>query len=176
MAYLRFWLGARLVDLPYNEIVSGIEGIIKTEGPVHIDVLMRRLVDAAADSRLGSRTKAMLETALRIGANKKRWRIDPNGFAWLNGKQHVVPRYPDGQDSARRIEHICDQELAEAAWLLVRDALSLEQNQAIQATARFFGKNATTAVAERLQRILEDLLHEGRLERMADGRLRANQP
>ena len=175
-AEITFQPGKRLANINRTDIVSRIERTIKVEGPVHVDVLMRRMVDAAADSRLGSNGRAMLHTMLDWGNRQARWRLDVDGFAWPIGQRGIIARYPNGEDSARRIEHICDQELAEAAWLLVRDALSLEQNQAVQATARFFGKNATTAVAERLQRILEDLLHEGRLERMADGRLRANQP
>jgi very-short-patch-repair endonuclease len=171
-AVVQFRPGVRLVQTDWATITNGIEQLVKTEGPVHIDLLMTRLVDAAGDSRLGSRTKAMLRTTLNLGDRQARWRLDADGFVWPVAQHDVIARYPTSDATTRRIDHICKEELAEAAWLVIRDAMSLEPDQAVQATARFFGKNATGAVAQRLCGVLDGLVREGRLERMSDGRLR----
>jgi len=90
-------------------------------------------------------------------------------FLWPQQNDFTLQvRRPDPNDEAtiRKIELIPREELELAIQYLVRDAISIPDDQVLTQVARVFGFDRTGAnIRERMERILGQMLQEGILVR-----------
>ena len=140
-------------DRFYDEDYEGhlnamIDRVADTEGPVHEDVLIRRIARHHGFQRAGRQIR---ELVLRL-AKKRRGTTREDGalFFWRKGtvKDRVAPsRYQDRDDEMRKVEHIANEELyAIAEKLDITDTTEL---------ARVMGIARLSSVSrERLEKAL----------------------
>jgi hypothetical protein len=145
-------------------------GVVRTEAPVHREVVGRR-VATAFDHNLTRRTQSAVDaalTSLERHGDLEMW----GDFAWTT--HEVAVRVPaDEADGTRRdAHHIPPQEVALAVHWLLADARTAEEWELLDAVKRLFG---FARMGPRVQQALEDALASleevGVIERTASGQL-----
>jgi hypothetical protein len=93
-------------------------------------------------------------------------------FLWPQRNDFTLQvRYPDPDDenTSRKVEFIPQEELELAIRNLVRDAISISDDQVLIQVARVFGFDRTGAnIRERVEGILDQLIHREILVRRGD--------
>ncbi|RJS84033.1 DUF3320 domain-containing protein [Candidatus Bathyarchaeota archaeon] len=152
--------------MPENqrELRRLIRKLVKEEGPIHFDLVVKRLADAWGLKRVGVRAKNAVRKAM--------WLCKENGsilvkgeFLWPPKLRDVpirvpVPKVPE---SKRRIEHIPPEEIEKAMMAIVYYAAGIGKESLISETAHVFGLRCVRRVANWLFPICEKLVREGRL-------------
>ncbi|BBH71404.1 hypothetical protein ACTI_80890 [Actinoplanes sp. OR16] len=138
-------------------LIQAVEKIAEVEGPVHLQVLTRRIREAWGISRLTQGVKTAIETAIRSSGA---------GFdgTFITSPDAPIPtvRVPaDGVN--RKPEQVAEPELQLAIEYLVLDAGLVEGDDLLAAAGRLFGWSGNRAGASRLAAMLDDLVSAGRL-------------
>lgn len=119
--------------------------VVTTEGPVHIEEAMRRIVDAYGVKRLGSRIRATLTEAVDKlclqGVLEQRgdflWLPDQGGTVHPRSRANV----PDG---SRKLELIAPEEIETAVLEVVDHALGMRPEDIAPAVCNLLGFGATS--------------------------------
>ena len=145
--------------------VSNIRKIVKQEGPIHIDVVAKRLADAWSLSRIGARMKRTVEAACQKAAKQDTILICENGFLWpkpcTKAAQVRVPIKGD-INTVRKIEYIADEEICGAMVLILKQAIGMPRENLAQETTRIFGfQRSKSQINERLEECIDYCLKRG---------------
>ena len=135
--------------------------------------MVTRIRTAARVGRAGSRIQQRMEQAIRhgVGSNMFERRGD---FLWRTG--HQIPdvrsrdgMLPDTAKALRKIEMIAPEEIGHALCHAVNDSFGISEEDAISEACRLFGFQRTgPKITSRVQRIVNQLLRDGRLNRTGD--------
>jgi len=167
----------RALDMTEPSAVGEVRALllqtIAEEAPIVEDLLARRVVDAWGNV-LSEKRRAVVRRAL--GSLVSAGTLIRHGNAYCLPNQRVdLVRVPSERDerSQRDVKQVPDVELAEAVARLVAEARVVEEEEALQRTARLFGwRRNGPAIQAALERVLENLADQGRVERV-HSRLRA---
>jgi very-short-patch-repair endonuclease len=149
---------------PFREesttILRMVGAVVQAEGPVHREVVARRVADAY-DTRLTAKVReavaAAIETVEREGGLRCR-----GEFLWSPDLPQVTLRGPTDDGETRPVEHVPPEEIAEGIRLVLEVDLRLPRESLVKAVARLLGYRRTTdGVEQRLAAVLDDLLDRG---------------
>ena len=146
--------------------LNNVVKLAKQEGPIHIDIVAKRLADAWDLSRVGAKIRRTVELvceeAQHSGMIQER-----NGFLWpIPAPQDIIVRVPvEGRpESQRKIEHIPEEEIYRAMQLVAEEAIGISKENLIQETARIFGfQRSVENVYSRLEECLELCLKQEKM-------------
>jgi len=160
-------LGARHM----RELVSAIEEIVETEGPIHEDLLSERLKDRCSVGRAGSNVQSNIDKALhyaiRYGSLERRRQRD---FLWKKESALTAFRVPS-DDFRRPIDWVHRDEIGLAILFLVEDQFGIIRNHLGRAVGRLFGLDRVPSEAtEYIIQIADELVEQGQL-RESEGQL-----
>jgi hypothetical protein len=148
-------------------LAAAVEDVVRVEGPVHVDEVVRRIRTIWGLQRAGNRIREAIAQAVQIALRKQA--IARVGEFLHLPHAPVIVRRRNG-DPPARVELISDAELAEALQLVLRSEFATPREELIDAAARRIGIQATSnGVASRLSAIIEDEVQRGRLR--LDGEL-----
>lgn len=111
-------------DMFYSEeyetrLSDMIDRVIDVEGPIHEDVLVRRIARHHGFQRSGRQIR---DTVVEIAKRRRgRTKEDVGLFFWREGtvKDRITPaRYRDRDDEMRKVEYICEEEIRAIGSLL----------------------------------------------------------
>lgn len=112
--------------------------IVDHEGPIHQELLARRVARTFQLMRTGhlveSRVDLQIQTACRRGTIRR-----DGEFVWSQGKRGVVPRRPAPGCKLRDIDHVPPEELEGAALLVVRLTRGITEGELAAESARVLG-------------------------------------
>ncbi len=150
---------------PRSFIESLILQCVEVEGPIHFDLLVRRIASVWGYERAGSRIRSHIEAALnhliRTSGEVKR----SGAFLSLANQVVSTARGTDPDGYLRKIDWIPSEELQVAFDAVLRRALSLDHDEMITETARYLGYNRTgRAIKTRLEEELRQAVAGGLLE------------
>ncbi len=137
-----------------------IIAIAEIEGPVHIDVLTKRLTDAWG-IRAGQRVVSTILNVVRITTSRNMI-IFKDSFLWTKDTKIVV-RKPRNGVGTRKIEHICEAEIQEAIRVCLISAISLSFKDLIKEVSNLFSLRVTSNVEWRVSRVISKLLKEKKI-------------
>jgi hypothetical protein len=150
-------------DRARKEVHRLLQTLVSVEGPIHLDVAVRRLREAWGLERTGDRIRRAVEDA--AGECAKNDRLRRRGeFLWPAGESALKVRVPvEGVSEAQRdLEMIAPEELQEAMCLLVQQGGGLGEEALLAQTARVFGfRNVGENMRERLRTCLRSLHEHG---------------
>lgn len=131
--------GRQLHELPAKEMSACVEQVVNTEGPVAAVEVARRITEAAGLQRTGSRIQAAVEAGIedsvRRGTLRRR-----GDFLWPQGMSTVAVRDRSDVDAqARKLELVCDEEIAAALLDVVARAFSISREDAVATALRLLG-------------------------------------
>jgi len=156
-----------LLDASHSGALSRtIAEVVKTEGPIHRELVFERLKQIHGVARVGSNVQANIDQALRIGEVSRTIARDPgSSFYYEPGHRLEYFRLP--VESLRRpIEYIAPSEIALAILYLVEDQFGVIEESLPQAVARLFGIERLRAEgADQIRAVIEDLVAKGSLRR-----------
>jgi len=121
---------------------EGIEEVVRVEGPIHMELALRRLRSAWGAGRAGSQIRGAFEEALGAVIRRGAVRKDRYNFLWQAQVNAPPVRYPTRDpESERKIDLIAREELDLALLRLIKDARRISEDELTFSVARLFGWN-----------------------------------
>ena len=145
--------------------------IVDVEGPVHVELVARRLAESWGLERVGNGMRAAIKEAIAVA--KRRGAAQRRGdFLWPSelkfGLEVRVP-VPGDPDTLRQIEHIPPDEIKLAMRHIVAAGVGVSREALLVEVARVFGFDRTgSRIRRRLLRALADALGKGDLVEQDD--------
>ncbi|HYC58056.1 MAG TPA: DUF3320 domain-containing protein [Thermoanaerobaculia bacterium] len=142
-------------------LAVAVEDVVRVEGPVHVDEVVRRIRTIWGLQRAGNRIREAIDRGVQMAVRQQV--IAREGEFLRIPNAPVIVRRRNG-DPPGRVELISDAELAEALQLVLRSEFSTPRAELIDAAARRVGIQATTSgVASRLSIVIDAEARCGRL-------------
>jgi hypothetical protein len=144
-----------------------ISAVVEAEGPVTIQLALRRVREAWGLKRAGQRIQQVFDQAVRqLAANGKLVRGSGDVLT-RRGEDATAVRVPTADDSTRRsVDEVPAPELELALLLTARDAGRADADDLTMAVSRLFGwTRRGTEIQQTLDARLEALLTRGALRR-----------
>ena len=151
-----------------NLLSMAVERVVSNEGPVHEDILIRRVREAWGVGRAGNRIRTTFQEVFSELAARGVLIRDRDGFLSLKGQEVGPVRVPvEGQpETARAIEHVALSEIAQAVLYVVREAKAVEQEELVRHIARIFGWRRTgDGIVARIGDAISRVIQSGTIER-----------
>jgi hypothetical protein len=147
-------------------IARDVIDIVRTEGPIHADLLYQRMAKLYSIERAGSEVRRVVDRALRE-ATRTGEVVRRKTFYWQGGVEHVEPRLA----GPRTVEWIAPEELQDIVLRVLRAGGPAERSDLIRATSRTLGFQRTgRSLTAGIGATVDALIHEGRIGQR-DGRL-----
>ncbi len=145
-----------------SELANVVCQIVDVEGPVHISEVVRRIRIAWGLKRAGKRIQdAIMEGIVQAQENGVVTVKDE--FLYPNNRAIIVRRRSG--DPPAKINLICDDEIAEAAKIVIKTQYASPMDEIVKQTSRLFGIKVTRgATAKRIEIVVQKLIDEGELE------------
>jgi very-short-patch-repair endonuclease/DNA polymerase III delta prime subunit len=127
-----------------DKMQSWLEGIVVVESPVHTEEVIRRMIEAAGISRVGSRIREILKQAI-TSAESTGSIIVKEEFLW--DAQMEVPSVRSRANlpaASRKLSYIAPEEIIAAVEKVVADAVAITITAAIPMVAKTLGLNRVT--------------------------------
>lgn len=150
--------------IPLNRLVNAIEGIVRQEGPILQELVLRRLLAALEIARAGGRIKETFGQAVAEAARQNLIVLDGD-FMALNDEQWWTARNREGRPAGElKIDLIANQELLFAALEVVDQGMGVVSSELPNATLRYLGfRKFNQAAQDRVKGLIEWATGEGLL-------------
>ncbi len=107
--------------------------------------------------------KSTILSAIQDGFSKGQFEKRGN-FIWPRGLKTPSVRAQSESGVGRDIDQVCDEEIAEAVFIILREAISLDREDLIKLTARLFGSRASDRATYQVNRAIGMLIKTQRIE------------
>ncbi len=160
--------GIKPKDYPPLQMAQLIEQVVRVEGPIHIDEVIRRIKDAFGVKRAGNQIQAAIDAGVKraaeLGYIKYR---EP--FLWPREPQASVVRRR-GDVVKPQIDMICDEELVEAVLLVLERQFATEREALATETCRLVGiQKASADTRKRVHQVIAGMMTRGTIAEKANG-------
>jgi hypothetical protein len=144
------------------ELASVVIHIVDIEGPVHISEVVRRIRVAWGIKRAGKRIQDAILNSVSFAQENGDIFIKKE-FLYSKNPEIIVRRRSG--DPPAKIKLICDEEIAEAAKIVIRTQFASPMPEIVRQTSRLFGIKVTRgATAKRIEEVVQKLVDDGELE------------
>jgi very-short-patch-repair endonuclease len=141
-----------------------IRQVVEVESPVHVDLVVGRILALYGVSRMGSRIRDALLAALM--AEESSGRIQRRGDFLFDPKQEkIIPRDRSQLDSsARKFEWIAPEEIAAAIEQVIAQSYGIDVEQLPGPVGQIFGFTRTSdSIRNGVQAVVQELIVAGRV-------------
>jgi len=161
--------GRSVKEIPRSALVDYVSEIVEVESPVHIDEVIRRVVQSAGGQRAGSRIEAHLRSAIDLGVQRRAYRKEGD-FLFFGGQSQVAVRDRSKLDpSSRKVHLVSDAELRAAISQATANARGLKYDDVAPEACTLLGfARCTEEMREVVTRVLRDAIADGSLLRRGD--------
>ncbi|HLY73138.1 MAG TPA: DUF3320 domain-containing protein, partial [Planctomycetota bacterium] len=125
-----------LAEIPTSNIAQFIGAIVEDEGPVHVEEVKRRVLEAI-QARSGAKRTAAIEEGIAMAVSRQLV-LRRGDFLWKN--TGVVlrdrTRLPD---ASRKLEYVSDEECIAALQLAVKESCGCDPDEAVAQALRMLG-------------------------------------
>ena len=163
---LQVALGAQeLHEIRPARFADWVEQVVRAEGPIHLDDVVRRICEAAGVRRVGNRIESAFAAGVRESV--RGGRIEQREkFLWLRGG--VLPRVRDRSSLpsvSRKLELVAPEEIAEAVLAVGRASLGIDLADVPVAVCRLLGFARTSEdMTEAVVSVTKKLASAGTLQ------------
>lgn len=148
----------------HTVVTDSIIQCVDTEGPIHRELLIRRISAAWGYSRAGRTIASRIDQDIRYAQQQRRIRV-VGDFLWPVSTIIVQPRGADRDGVARDIKFVSSEEIQAGLKKVLQHALSLSEDELTMQTARFFDYSRTgKAIRDRLKAEIRTAVNAGLLE------------
>lgn len=157
-----------LDEMPVDQLAKIFIKVVDFEGPVHFDEIVRRIRSHRGLKRTDNKIHDAISIAAKFAEGKKAV-IQRDNFYWSADDQTVRVRRRSG-DSPAKIELICDEEIAEALKLVLKQQFATMPDDLIVQSSRVLGFKATSeGIAGRIRIVIDKLVKQGDLKPLSNG-------
>ncbi|MGB7968810.1 MAG: DUF3320 domain-containing protein [Methanobacterium sp.] len=157
-----------------SELATVVTQIVDIEGPVHISEVVRRIRVAWGIKRAGKRIQDAITDAITLAQENGDVTIKDE-FLYPKNFNLIVRRRSG--DPPAKINLICDDEIVEAAKIVIRTQYASPMAEVVKQISRLFGIKVTRgATAKRIETIVQQLVEEGDLEIQSNGMINFPKP
>jgi very-short-patch-repair endonuclease len=143
-----------LADIPTTTVAQFIGAIVEDEGPIHVEEVKRRVLEAI-QARSGARRDAAIEEGVAMAVERK-LAIRKGDFLWR--KKDVVPRDRSKlPDASRKLDYVCDEECAAALQLALKESCGCDAEEAAAQAIRMLGVKRNDEALARLKALFAGL-------------------
>ena len=175
MAEFRVSIVSEIPDTPRSILIGYIDDIVSVEGPVHRDIVRRRLYTNWGNQREGNLIKYKLEEAIDVAIFKGTITAnEPRDFVDHIDRRDPVPIRDRSQLNSymRKPEMLPPAEILAAAKMVVMSCVSISPSECAKEVSLLLGfKTLRSAMRTHLEKILHQGVREGILL-LSDGQLR----
>jgi len=137
-----------LAEVPTSSIAQFLGAIVEDEGPIHVDEVKRRVLEAI-QARSGAKRDAAIEEGIAMAAERKLV-IRRGEFLWR--KNDVAPRDRTKlPDASRRLDYVCDEECIAALKLALKESCGCDADEAAAQAIRILGVKRNDEAVSRLK-------------------------
>ena len=138
--------GWDLHEIPPPRISDAIIDVVRIESPVHVDVVARRIADAARVGRIGSRIQSAFDRAVKQAVNSKKIRKKKD-FLWDRGMMEPKPRNRiQLPQSSKKLSFIAPEEIAATTLRVVAGSYGIDPQDAPRAVGELLGFGRVSSV------------------------------
>ncbi len=119
-------------------VEADILNIVQREGPIHEELLVRRVARTFQLMRTGHQVESRISAQIKVACRKHKT-YQKGKFVWIEGIESVAPRRPTSGGKLRDIEHVPPEELESASLLVVRLTHGITESELAGETARVLG-------------------------------------
>ncbi|MCO5176442.1 MAG: DUF3320 domain-containing protein [Thermomicrobiales bacterium] len=158
--------GKDLHEVQTERMADWFAEVVAVESPVHIDVAMRRVADAAGSGRIGNRIQMSMNNAVAAAVRDGKIRRQGD-FLWAPNMTEATVRNRVGLPSRdRSLDMIAPEELHRAVLTAVADSYGLQEEDVTTATANLLGfGRASTEMRASINALVEAMIADGSLRR-----------
>jgi len=121
-----------------GQMVQAIGRVVASEGPVHVDVVCQRIIEAYGIGRCGHRIRESLERCFTASQGTQYWHRHGD-FLWPPRSPQLCVRTNEGSSAPRKIEEIALEEIAQAASETVTATCGIDRDDLTVEVARALG-------------------------------------
>lgn len=145
-----------LSEIPIGTIAQFLAAIVDEEGPVHVEEVKRRVLDAI-QARSGSRRDAAIEEGMAAATARALVRRRGD-FFWPKTDAPVAPRDRSGlPDASRRHDFVCDEEVRAALERAAKESCGCDADEAAAQAIRILGVKKNEEALARLKALFASL-------------------
>lgn len=149
--------GLDLHAVPCRSMMDWIQRVVEIESPVHINVVAKRIANAAGFKKVGNRIQDAVKFAATQVARSEGIQIKEKFLYWTGQEQITVRDRGELPNTSRKLELIAPEEIHEAIKLIVSESLGIERKDLPKETCKLFGFKK---VNESMQRDVEVKINE----------------
>ncbi|MFW6101765.1 MAG: DUF3320 domain-containing protein [Bacteroidota bacterium] len=145
-----------------TRLQTAIMRVVETEGPIHFDLLVSRLIEAVELQRRGPRIQRRVEASINEMARKNQL-IFKKQFVAVSSKIQKS-RLPLRDWSAlpraqRKFDYVPEIEIAHAIFQIIQDGYSADKDDCINAAAGMIGfKRVSASIRKRIEAIVDAMI------------------
>lgn len=159
-----------LHECPTEELARAVTQVVEVEGPVHVEEVVRRIRSLWGVRRTGQRIQRAVKRGIALAARSGTVR-ERGKFLWRPHSDEVpVRRRMD--DPSPRMDLICDEEVMEAARLVLKQQFDTPLPDLVVQVSRVLGFQATReGTVEWIEKIISKMVEAGELAPLPNGML-----
>jgi superfamily I DNA and/or RNA helicase/very-short-patch-repair endonuclease len=152
-------------EVSLKELAKAVSRIVEVEGPIHLDEVIRRIRSDLGYKRTGYKIRDAIIKAAAL-AKREGNILRKSDFLWPVNNQ-VVPVRRRGGDLPAKIDLICDEEIAEAIKLVLKNQFATFSEELVLQSSRLLGFRATSeVVANRIDSIIRKMIKQKELKHL----------
>lgn len=137
----------------FARLAGWITDVVKTEGPVHLEEMTRRMADAARISKVNSRVKYTITQATQYALEQKFIKAKGD-FLWpIDMEQPTLRDRSALPPASKKLEYIAPEEIDLAIQKVVEEAIGIQPEAAVSFIAKVLGFSRVT------EDLKNDILH-----------------
>ncbi len=171
-------VGLDIHEVRIDDLANLVTQVVDIEGPVHVDVIIARIVKLWHVSRTGSRIREAIVGAIRHARRAGAIRqsaMDGEHFFVVN--DYIQPKTIRDRSAVelaivRKHDYLPLGELGRGVLAIVQEGITISRDECIKVLGDRLGyRRLTAGLNERLNGLIADLLEQRKLEKL-DGKLR----
>ncbi len=161
--------GLDLHAVPSHSMMDWIQRVVEVESPVHMNVVAKRIANAAGFKKVGNRIQDAVKFAATQAARSESIQIKETSmyetFLYWTGQKNITVRdRSELPNTSRKLNFIAPEEMQEAIKLIVSESCGIEQDDLPRATCRLFGfKKVNWEMQDEIEGIIYKMIERGEL-------------
>jgi very-short-patch-repair endonuclease/DNA polymerase III delta prime subunit len=162
-----------LLETSMTQVVQAVISCVEAEGPIHEELLRRRMTVLWGYQRAGSRIVQQIDKATNLAIQRGCIRRS-GAFLWPMQLGKLLPRGIGEGGELRQIAHIPDEEIEAALEMILERAMSLTPEELVVRASRVFGYQRTGGdIRDRIMGVARTMYQKRHLD-FQDGRVQLN--
>ena len=145
-----------------HNLFKVIYSIIETFGPIHIDVILRKLTKFLNTQKVTSKTMKEFESELEY--NPDTVLFEQNGYYSIENDFNVHFRYADELSDIRELKYINEDEIKNAMLVVIRYKGGISKDNLYRVIAKLVNNNLNNSSIVYLDNIFNNLVNSNVIE------------